>query len=101
MKTVTRVAALIGGASVLTIGLGACSSELSDAGRKAAESWCMPYGGAKAVTYGMIYGLRARYIREPDNDRRIGRGDDFAGDAWRDRQTGEIKYVAVGHNPNA
>ena len=41
-----------------------------------------------------------RYTREPDNDKRIGRGDDFAGDAWRDRESGEIKYVAVGQNPN-
>lgn len=42
-----------------------------------------------------------RYIREPDSDKRIGRGDGFSGDAWRDRQTNEIRYVAVGHNPNA
>ena len=42
-----------------------------------------------------------RFIREPDHDRRIGRGDDFAGDAWRDLRTGEIKYVAVGHRPTA
>ena len=42
----------------------------------------------------------ARYERQPDHDRRIGRGDDFAGDAWRDRQNGEITYVAVGHDPN-
>jgi hypothetical protein len=42
----------------------------------------------------------ARYVREPDHDRRIRRGDDFAGDAWRDRATGDIHYVAVGVDPN-
>lgn len=89
MKTVTRVAALIGGASVLTIG---------DDIRRA-----QMHAGEQAVIANLRLGLAEpeRYIREPDNDRRIGRGDDFAGDAWRDRQTGEIKYVAVGHNPNA
>lgn len=42
-----------------------------------------------------------RFARIPEHDRRIRRGDDFAGDAWRDRDTGEIKYVAVGVEPGA
>lgn len=34
--------------------------------------------------------------RAPEHDRRIRRGDDFAGDAWRNTETGEIRWVAVG-----
>lgn len=40
------------------------------------------------------------WVRAPQHDRRISRGDDFAGDAWMDRQTGTIKHVAVGHHPS-
>jgi hypothetical protein len=40
-----------------------------------------------------------RFQRAPNHDRRIRRGDDFAGDAWRDRETGAIVYVAVGQKP--
>lgn len=39
------------------------------------------------------------YIRVPGNDKRIARGDDYAGDAWRNVKTGEIVIVAVGHSP--
>lgn len=42
-----------------------------------------------------------RFIRAPQHDRRIGRGDDFAGDAWLDQRTGEIEYGAVGVDRNA
>ena len=38
--------------------------------------------------------------RVPEQDRRIGRGDDHAGDAWRSRATGLVRWVAVGHDPN-
>ena len=41
-----------------------------------------------------------RYARQPQNDRRFARGDDFAGDAWQDTQTGEVTYTVVGHDPN-
>lgn len=41
-----------------------------------------------------------RFTREPSQDRRIARGDDFAGDAWKDQKYGEITHVVVGHNPN-
>jgi hypothetical protein len=50
-----------------------------------------------------------RYKRKPELDKRISRGDDFAGDAWEDTaiiydganlQPGEIIYVVVGHDPN-
>lgn len=37
-----------------------------------------------------------RYIHMPEKDCRISRGDDFAGDAWLDRSTGDIVYSAVG-----
>lgn len=40
---------------------------------------------------------RRVWIREPAADRRIRRGDDFAGDAWRHIRTGELRYTAVGH----
>lgn len=42
-----------------------------------------------------------RFTRIPEQDRRIGRGDDFAGDAWLDRNTGQIAYGAVGVDRNA
>lgn len=41
-----------------------------------------------------------RYVRRPWKDRRIGRGDDFAGDCWLDLETHQVRYVAVDHNPN-
>jgi len=41
-----------------------------------------------------------RFERAPNHDRRIRRGDDFAGDAWRDLETGSIVYVAVGQHPD-
>lgn len=37
--------------------------------------------------------------RAPEHDRRIGWGDDWAGDAWRHRPTGTLRYVAVGCRP--
>lgn len=40
-----------------------------------------------------------QYERAPEHDKRIRRGDDFAGDAWRDIKTGEIRWVAVGYTP--
>lgn len=45
--------------------------------------------------------LGVLYTRAPEHDKRIARGDDFAGDAWRNRETATIRWVAVGHNPNA
>ncbi len=39
------------------------------------------------------------YFRTPMQDKRFARGDDYAGDAWRNVETGEIKIVAVGHSP--
>lgn len=42
-----------------------------------------------------------RYKREQKYDKRISRGDDFAGDAWSDTQwENMITYVAVGIDPN-
>lgn len=43
---------------------------------------------------------RPYYIRDPRFDKRIGCGDDYAGDAWRD-QLGLLRWVAVGYDPNA
>ena len=42
----------------------------------------------------------AVYIRRLDKDKRIGRGDDFAADAWQCAKTGRVRLVAVGPNPN-
>ena len=42
-----------------------------------------------------------RWSRAPEHERRIGRGDDFAGDAWRHARTGHLRWVAVGRDPNA
>lgn len=41
-----------------------------------------------------------RYERRPEYDRRIRRGDDFAGDAWLDQETGKIVWGAVGVDRN-
>lgn len=41
-----------------------------------------------------------RYIRAPQFDRRIGRGDDFAGDGWIDcADSQKVIWTAVGHRP--
>lgn len=37
-----------------------------------------------------------RWERAPRYDRRFAWGDDFAGDAWRDRLTGVVRYVSIG-----
>ena len=37
------------------------------------------------------------WTRDTTQDRRIKRGDDFAGDAWKNALTKEIKYTTVGH----
>ena len=41
-----------------------------------------------------------KYTRTPEHDRRIRRGDDFAGDAWLNNETGQIEYGAVGYDRN-
>ena len=41
-----------------------------------------------------------KYTRAPQHDRRIRRGDDFAGDAWLNNETGKIEYGAVGYDRN-
>jgi len=41
-----------------------------------------------------------RYERDATNDRRIGRGDDFAGDAYINLETMKQFWVTVGHDPN-
>lgn len=41
-----------------------------------------------------------KYTRAPEHDRRIERGDDFAGDAWLNNETGDIEYGVVGHDRN-
>lgn len=57
--------------------------------------------GLEIMVHRCVYGYwiktvdAARYERMPQHDRRIARGDDFAGDAWRDTWTGEIVYGAV------
>jgi hypothetical protein len=46
------------------------------------------------------YGAGARYVRKPEADKRVSRGDDFAGDAWIDATTGETVYTVVGFDRN-
>jgi hypothetical protein len=41
-----------------------------------------------------------RYERRTAHDKRLRRGDDYAGDAWFDTVEKRIKYVAVGTDPN-
>ena len=42
-----------------------------------------------------------RFVRKPEYDRRMQRGDDFSGDAWIDRFSGEIVYSVVGYDRNS
>ncbi len=44
---------------------------------------------------------KERWTRVPPLDRRVARGDDFAGDAWLDRETGTTRYTAVGCRPGS
>ena len=39
------------------------------------------------------------WLRAPLLDKRIAHGAEFAGDAWKHRVTGEIRYVVVGERP--
>jgi hypothetical protein len=41
-----------------------------------------------------------RYERLPQYDKRIGYGDTRTGDAWRDTETFQIFWCAVGYDPN-
>lgn len=41
-----------------------------------------------------------RYTRDAAFDKRIGRGDDYAGDAWRDRVLGIVRWMPFGVDPN-
>jgi hypothetical protein len=41
----------------------------------------------------------ATWTRDPSRDRRIGRGDDWAGDAWRCGETGAVQFTVVGGGP--
>ena len=41
-----------------------------------------------------------KYERKSEFDRRISRGDDFAGDAWLNKLTGDIEWGAVGRDRN-
>lgn len=40
-----------------------------------------------------------RYVRAPEHDKRIRRGDDWAGDAWIHIDTGKLTWCVVGHTP--
>jgi hypothetical protein len=43
---------------------------------------------------------KKKWARHPKEDKRISRGDDFAGDAWRNLKTGEVRHVAIGKIPS-
>lgn len=38
------------------------------------------------------------WVRHPEKDCRMQKGDNFAGDAWRNVLTNQIKYTTVGYN---
>jgi hypothetical protein len=54
-----------------------CGMRVRDGGR---DRWCVRTGA--------------------ERDRRIWRRDGFAGDAWRNRETGVLRQVSVGHDPS-
>lgn len=41
-------------------------------------------------------GKTVAWMRDPRKDKRFAWGDDYAGDAWVNVNTGEVHYVAVG-----
>lgn len=67
------------------------------AARQAGNEWLM---GKLDEIRAHVAGEAVRYVRKPEADRRISRGDDFAGDAWLDTQTGETVYTVVGFDRN-
>lgn len=44
--------------------------------------------------------LNGEWERFPERDKRIHRGDDYSGDAWREKATDQINWVAVNHIPS-
>lgn len=68
-----------------------CDRYLSD-GRQPCTCGASAHAGAKQSM--------PRYVRDPVHDRRFARGDDFAGDAWRDTATGRLRMCFVGYDPN-
>jgi hypothetical protein len=44
--------------------------------------------------------LNGIWERFPERDKRIHRGDDYAGDAWRNKENGAIAWVVPGHVPS-
>lgn len=41
-----------------------------------------------------------QWERTPQYDKRIKDGDDWAGDAWRHHETGEVRWTVVGIDMN-
>ncbi len=44
--------------------------------------------------------LNGEWERFPERDKRMHRGNDYAGDAWRNKSTGQIHWVSVNHVPS-
>jgi hypothetical protein len=75
--------------------------------RKCADAVMKVYVNPTPEELGVMYDCRDavlkapnRYIRQEQHDKRIARGDDFAGDAWLDKESNEIVYGVVGHDMN-
>lgn len=65
-----------------------------------------PVGGQLIALADLAKAARAapaqpQWQRIPERDKRIGRGDDFAGDAWIDPASGCVQYTVVGQQPSA
>lgn len=75
--------------------------------RQCADAVMKVYVNPTPEELGVMYDCRDavlkapnRYIRQEQHDKRIARGDDFAGDAWLDKETDEVVYGVVGHDMN-
>lgn len=44
--------------------------------------------------------MKLQYIRKPEYDKRIERGDGYSSDAYLDTGSGKLKWVATGYDPN-
>lgn len=68
----------------------------------AIQSLFLPTGRPNEVLINWdALGIETVWERVPQQDRRFSNGDDWAGNAWRHKKTGEVHWTAVGFDLNA
>jgi hypothetical protein len=56
---------------------------------------------ADPIKCGLAATNESKFLRTPEHDRRVWRGDSFNGNAWTEVETGEKRMFCVGRDPNA